>query len=69
MSDEAARTEDLPDDEHLRNDVAGASGDEPGPAEDTHYTPGLTNAGQQVAGLASATDYGEEDDPEANNPV
>ena len=63
----------LPADEHLRNDVAPASGpeaDDPGQSE---LIPGQTNAGHQVGGLASATGYGKEQDPDAlgdtNNPV
>ena len=67
----------MPDDEHLRQDVAPEPGAglqaEPGDVQETHFAPGQTNAGQQVAGLASASGYGEELDPEArpdgNNPV
>lgn len=67
-------TSDLPADEHLRDDVAPDAGEadtvsSPG----SRFMPGQTNAGQQVAGLASATDYGENEDPEAqpdgNNPI
>lgn len=64
---------DLPDDPHLRDDVAPGTGTEPAGTGDDRFTPGQTNAGQQVAGLASATDYGAEDDPESqqdsNHPV
>lgn len=64
---------DFPADEHLRDDVAPASGDEDAVSPDSRYTPGQTNAGQQVAGLASATGYGENEGPEAqpdgNNPL
>lgn len=64
-------TEHLPDDEHLREDISAPGEGEGGPA-DQHFTPGLTNAGQQVAGLASASGYGEGEDPgeqDANHPV
>lgn len=64
---------DLPADEHLRDDVAPASGEADTVSPDSRFTPGQTNAGQQVAGLASATGYGEAEDPEAqrdgNNPI
>jgi hypothetical protein len=64
---------DLPADEHLRDDVAPDSGQADTVSPDNHFTPGQTNAGQQVAGLASATGYGENEDPEAqpdgNNPI
>jgi hypothetical protein len=64
---------DLPADKHLRDDVAPASGEEETVSPGSHFTPGQTNAGQQVAGLASATGYGENEDPEAqpdgNNPL
>ena len=64
MSDKKPRTEDLPDDEHLRNDVVPASLEESEASPAEHFTPGLTNAGQQVGGLASATGYGEKQDPD-----
>lgn len=64
---------DLPDDPHLRDDVAPGTGTEPAGTRDDRFTPGQTNAGQQVAGLASPTEYGAEDDPESqqdsNHPV
>lgn len=72
MSDKTPHTEDLPDDEHLRNDVVPATLDEHEASPDEHFTPGLTNAGQQVGGLASATGYGDKQDPDeldSNNPV
>lgn len=63
----------IPDDEHLRQDVAPESEGEPQDAQDSGFTPGQTNAGQQVGGLASATGYGKGLDPEAqpdgNNPI
>ncbi|WP_163161175.1 hypothetical protein [Arthrobacter sp. Alg241-R88] len=66
-------SKNTPDDEHLRQDVAPESGGEPQGAPDSGFTPGQTNAGQQVGGLASATGYGKDLDPEAqpdgNNPV
>ncbi|MDQ0870912.1 hypothetical protein QFZ70_003385 [Arthrobacter sp. V1I9] len=66
-------SKDIPDDEHLRQDVAPDSGGEAQDAPDSGFTPGQTNAGQQVGGLASATGYGKDLDPEAqpdgNNPV
>jgi hypothetical protein len=66
-------SKDIPEDEHLRQDVAPESGGEPQNAPDTGFTPGQTNAGQQVGGLASATGYGKDLDPDAqpdgNNPV
>jgi hypothetical protein len=65
----------LPNDEHLKGDVAPESeGDQGGATPDGgEFAPGQTNAGQQVAGLASATGYPENQDPEeqrdSNNPV
>ena len=54
-------------------DVAPESGGEPQEAPDSGFTPGQTNAGQQVGGLASASGYGKgldpEDQPGGNNPV
>lgn len=54
-------------------DVAPESGGEPQETPDSGFTPGQTNAGQQVGGLASASGYGTDLDPEAehdgNNPV
>lgn len=74
MSDkEPARSRDLPADRHLRDDVVPASGEENEEPPAGRFTPSQTNAGQQVAGLASATGYGEEQDPDAqgdsNNPI
>ena len=51
----------LPADEHLRNDVAPNT--PPGEESKAGFTPGQTNAGQQVGGLASAAGY-EEKDPD-----
>jgi hypothetical protein len=66
-------SKNIPDDEHLRQDVAPESGGEPQDDQDSGFTPGQTNAGQQVGGLASASGYGKDLDPEAqpdgNNPV
>jgi hypothetical protein len=72
MSAENPRLEDLPEDEHLRNDVVSAAEDGQEASPGSHFTPGLTNAGQQVGGLASATGYGdkqEPDDMDSNKPV
>lgn len=72
MADEEV-FKNVPEDEHLRQDVAPESeGEAPDPQKDL-FAPGQTNAGQQVSGLASASDYGKDLDPEAgldgNNPV
>lgn len=77
MADEEV-SKNVPSDEHLRKDVAPEAGGElqdaahPGTA-DSRFTPGQTNAGQQVAGLAPASGYGKDLDPEAEtdgtNPV
>jgi hypothetical protein len=74
MSDkESHRSSDLPADRHLRDDVLPASQEEPEGTPENRFTPGQTNAGQQVAGLASASNYGEEQDPDTqgdtNNPI
>ncbi len=71
MKDNDASAENLPADDHLREDVSLPSD---GPADTAdEFAPGQTNAGQQVAGLASAPHYGKDQDPEAgtdsNNPV
>jgi hypothetical protein len=77
MADEEV-SKNIPSDEHLRQDVAPESAGKPQDAApagtaDSGFTPGQTNAGQQVAGLASASSYGKDLDPEAepdsNNPV
>ncbi len=72
MADDGV-SKDIPDDEHLRQDVAAEAGGEPKGGPDISNTPGQTNAGQQVGGLASASGYGDDLDPEAqpdgNNPV
>ena len=76
MADEEV-SRNVPSDEHLRQDVAPEAGGEPQDAApgtaDSGFTPGQTNAGQQVAGLASASGYGKDLDPEAEpdgaNPV
>lgn len=74
MSDqEALQPNDVPADEHLREDVSTAADIEPGAARQGSFTPGQTNAGQQVGGLPSAADYGKDQDPDSrgdtNNPV
>jgi hypothetical protein len=74
MSDQGAPDpSDLPADEHLRDDVSPASDPEPLGDGQRSFAPGPTNAGQQVGGLASAVDYGKEQDPDSrgdtNNPV
>jgi hypothetical protein len=72
MADEDI-SKNVPSDEHLRQDVAPESAGEPQEAPDSGLTPGQTNAGQQVGGLASASGYGKDLDPEAepdgNNPI
>jgi hypothetical protein len=73
MIEDQASAENLPSDNHLQDDISAPTGN----AEKTpgHFTPGQTNAGQQAAGQASATAYGEDQDPENsatdsnNNPV
>ncbi len=72
MADEEV-SKNVPEDGHLRQDVtAEPEGEAPDPQKD-QFTPGQTNAGQQAAGLASASGYGKDLDPEAgpdgNNPV
>ncbi len=66
-------SKNIPSDEHLRQDVAPEAGGDSRDTPDTSFTPGQTNAGQQVAGLASAGGYGDDQDPEeqpdGNNPV
>ncbi|WP_258803064.1 hypothetical protein [Pseudarthrobacter sp. NS4] len=72
MSEKDPRTENLPTDDHLREDISAAPAEEQAPLPDKDFTPGQTNAGQQVAGLASAAGYGEHQDPEeqdGNHPV
>ncbi|AUZ33180.1 hypothetical protein C3B78_00880 [Arthrobacter sp. PGP41] len=70
MADEEI-SKNVPSDEHLRKDVAPDAAEEP--QGSSGFTPGQTNAGQQVAGLASAGGYGKDLDPEAEpdgtNPV
>jgi hypothetical protein len=72
MADEDA-SKKVPSDEHLRQDVAPESQGEQQDVTVSGFTPGQTNAGQQVGGLASASGYGDDLDPEArpdgNNPV
>jgi len=72
MADEDV-AKNLPDDEHLQQDVASEPVGEPQDPQKDQFAPGQTNAGQQVGGLASASGYGEELDPEAgpdgSNPV
>jgi hypothetical protein len=73
MGTEEAYGKDLPSDPHLKEDVGQPIVD--AKPEDTsgRFTPGQTNAGQQVGGLASGTDFGEAGDPDAqpdeNNPI
>ena len=63
-------SKNIPSDEHLRQDVAPEAGAD---SPDTSFRPGQTNAGQQVAGLASASGYGDDVDPDeqhdGNNPL
>ncbi|MFC4396724.1 MULTISPECIES: hypothetical protein [Micrococcaceae] len=66
-------SKNVPEDEHLRQDVAPEpERAAPDPQKD-QFAPGQTNAGQQVSGLASASGYGKDLDPEAgpdgNNPA
>ena len=72
MADEEI-SKNVPDDGHLRQDVGPESEGEPQDSQEDQFAPGQTNAGQQVSGLASATGYGTDLDPEAqpggNNPV
>ncbi|WP_159629845.1 hypothetical protein [Arthrobacter sp. 8AJ] len=72
MADEEV-AKNLPDDEHLRKNVAPGSEEPPQDVQEDQFAPGQTNAGQQVAGLASASGYGKDPDPEAgpdgNHPV
>jgi hypothetical protein len=69
---EPGNTNDLPTDEHRLRDVAPQSAGDQG-ANGGEFAPSQTNAGQQVAGLASATGYPKNQDPEeqldSNNPV
>ena len=58
--------EDLPEDEHLREDV-GAPTPMPDSAaefDDDTFTSGLTNTGQRVPGLSPAGEYKASADPE-----
>ncbi|MBT2514647.1 hypothetical protein [Arthrobacter sp. ISL-30] len=68
---EQPSAENLPSDEHLQEDISAVSGE--AKKAEHHFNPSLTNAGQQVAGLASPTNYGEESDPDSaddsNNPI
>ncbi|MFE4836045.1 hypothetical protein ACFRAU_15370 [Arthrobacter sp. NPDC056691] len=64
-------TKNLPADNHLQEDISAASSETPDEPAD-RFAPSQTNAGQQIAGLASTTPYGEDQDPDgtdANNPV
>ncbi|MFF2315381.1 hypothetical protein ACFVTE_03840 [Arthrobacter sp. NPDC058097] len=56
---------DLPRDPHLREDVVPGADQETAGSEGKRLPPGQTNADQQVAGLAAATHYGNDVDPEA----
>ena len=55
---------DLPRDSHLREDVVPGADQETADSEGKRLPPGQTNADQQVAGLAAATHYGDDVDPE-----
>jgi hypothetical protein len=62
---------DQPLDDHLQEDIAAPSDTN---AEGSNLTPGQTNAGQQVGGLASATQDPKGEEPpgtenNGNNPV
>lgn len=65
-------SKDLPADDHLRHDVVPEPG-APAAGAGEEFTPGQTNAGQQVSGLASASGYGKDLDPDkqpdGNNPI
>jgi hypothetical protein len=71
MKDNESSAENLPLSNHLKEDISAAT--DSAEETDNHFTPGQTNAGQQVAGLASATDYGEDEEhgsgTDASNPV
>jgi hypothetical protein len=71
MKDEEPGADDLPSDSHLKDDISAAS-DQPEEAAGD-FTPSQTNAGQQVAGLASATNHSEDEvggsRTDSNNPV
>jgi hypothetical protein len=74
MNDKESRnTNNLPADEHLREDVAPGAEADQAALQEGNFLPGQTNAGQQVAGLASATGNAGNQDPEedldSNNPV
>lgn len=72
MSAKNPRPVDLPENEHLRNDIAPAAEDEQEASPGKHFSPGLANAGQQVGGLASAAGHGDNQEPDdmgSNNPV
>ncbi|MFX1822341.1 hypothetical protein PV768_21455 [Pseudarthrobacter sp. CC4] len=77
MADEEV-SKNVPSDGHLRKDVAPEAGGELQDAAhpekaDSRFTPGQTNAGQQMLGLASASVHGKDLDAEAEtdgtNPV
>jgi len=64
---------DLPSDNHLQDDISAPS-DAPDQAPDQapgQFTPGQTNAGQQVGGLASATQDPDDEGTKnsTNNPI
>lgn len=71
MSNHQPHDDNLPSDSHLQEDISLPSDDGQQEAKD-HFAPGQTNAGQQVSGLASATDYGADQEPPGetgNNPI
>lgn len=58
--------EEIPDDEHLQEDVGAAEPEgEVGPEfSEEHYTSGQLNAGQQVPGLSPAGEYRADENPD-----
>jgi len=71
MRDDTSHGENLPLNDHLQEDISAPS--DQGEAARDDFTPGQTNAGQQVGGLASTTGYGDGQDPDSgtdtNNPI
>jgi hypothetical protein len=59
----------LPGDPNLREDVVPGADQETTDSEGKRLPPGQTNADQQVAGLAAATHYGDDGDPEGIKPL
>jgi hypothetical protein len=62
-------SEDLPEDEHLRQDVGAPGTEQESAAEfDDHtFTSGQLNAGQRVPGLSPQGEYEARQDPERDN--